>query len=226
MQIQYTDSVGNNGVKMLIYGKSGVGKTRLASTAQSPFIFSAESGLLSLRQYKLPYGEIKTMADLDDAYKWVTTSNESKQYNDIFLDSISEIMEVLLANEKATNKDGRMAYGALSEKGVKIAKGFRDIPNKNVAVLAKEEYVKDEATGITSYQPMLPGSKLGPSLPYLFDEVLRYEVGINSQTVPPTPWEALRCKASFNSTAKDRSGMLAEYEQANFYALTQKILGR
>jgi hypothetical protein len=227
LQINSTKDVGNNGVKLLVYGKSGVGKTRLASTAVSPFVISAESGLLSLQQYNIPYVVVKTIEDVYEAYNMVLTGS-AKQFNDIFLDSISEIMEVLLAKLKADPKlkDIRQAYGGLADKGVDIAKAFRDLPGRNVCVLAKEEYVKDDATGITSYQPSLPGSKLGPALPYYFDEVLRYEIGINTQTVPPTAWEALRCKATFNATAKDRSGRLAEYEQANFGALTRKILGR
>ena len=43
-----------NGVKVLVYGQAGAGKTVLASTAPAPFLISAEGGELSLRNVQIP----------------------------------------------------------------------------------------------------------------------------------------------------------------------------
>lgn len=220
------DFANNNGIKVLCFGKSGVGKTRLASTAESPFVGSAESGLLSLSRWNIPYCELKRIEDVFDFWRWLATSHEARQFNDIFLDSLSDVMEVLLAQEKANNKDPRKAYGALADRGVELARAFRDIKGKNIWILCKEELSKDENSGTSMIQPWLPGTKLGPALPYYFDEVFRYEVGMDTSVVPHAQWEALRCRASQFATAKDRSGRLNEYELPNVRAITAKILGR
>lgn len=227
LQIQNTANAGSNGIKVLAYGRSGVGKTRLAATAPAPIIISAESGLISLQNMQLPYLAVKTLDDVYEAYTLVTSNKHPyNTFQTIIVDSISEIMEVLLAAEKKTNKDPRKAYGQLADRGVELARAFRDIPAKNVIILAKEESWKDDNTGITTIQPSLPGSKLGPSLPYYFDEVFRIEVGKDTTVVPHTDWVALRCKADQYSTAKDRSGKLSEYEPHNITHIFNKILGR
>jgi hypothetical protein len=227
LQLENTANVGNSGIKVLAYGRSGAGKTRLAATAPKPIIISAESGLLSLQNMQLPYLTVKTLDEVFEAYKLVTSNVAPyNTFQTIIVDSISEIMEVLLAAEKKGNKDPRKAYGALADRGVELARAFRDIPNKNVIILAKEESWKDDNTGITTIQPSLPGSKLGPSLPYYFDEVFRVETGKDTTVVPHKDWTALRCKADQYSTAKDRSGKLNEYEPHDIGAIFNKILGR
>ena len=81
-----------HGVKGLIYGRSGVGKTRLMATLPSPIIISAEGGLLSLRQEKIPAIEIKTLDDLNRAHEYLT-GPAGANYHSIGVDSISEIAE-------------------------------------------------------------------------------------------------------------------------------------
>ena len=61
LRILSTEGYGRDaGVKVLVYGAPGAGKTRLCATAPKPFILSAESGLLSLRKEKLPYQVLST----------------------------------------------------------------------------------------------------------------------------------------------------------------------
>jgi len=110
-----------HGVKCLVYGKAGVGKTTLCATAPTPIIFSAEAGLLSLGAHDIPVALIKTIDDLEDAYRWATESHEASQFETVCLDSISEIAEVVLSNAKKTCKDPRQAYGELADRmGVTI----------------------------------------------------------------------------------------------------------
>lgn len=42
-----------HGVKCIVYGRAGIGKTMLVATAPAPFLISAESGLLSLREQNI-----------------------------------------------------------------------------------------------------------------------------------------------------------------------------
>jgi hypothetical protein len=222
IRIQSSADVRSNGIKGLVYGKAGVGKTPLCATAPAPIIISAESGLLSIQRCNppIPFIEVKTMPQLIDAYNWCAQSHESRQFYTICLDSISEVMEVLLETEKTRNKDPRKAYGELLDQGLKIARAFRDLPGRAVLITAKEEFYKDDATGMMQYGPMLPGSKLGPQLPYFFDEVFQMFVGNNQGQM----YRALRCNPSGQHIARDRSGVLAEFEAANITTIFQKIL--
>lgn len=222
IQLRSTAQVGLAGVKSLVYGDAGVGKTRLIATAPSPVIFSAEGGLLSLRQFNLPYYEIRTMNDLQQAYNWSLQSREAYQFATVALDSISEIAEVCLRNEQSQTRDGRKAYGELLIKVVSIVRDFRDLPGRHVIVTAKQEWSKDESSGVMLFQPMMPGQKLGPQLPYFFDEVFQHCVFVNPQTKQRI--EALRTRRDNQNVAKDRSGALDEFEPPDMARIYHKIM--
>ena len=69
------------GVKALVYGKAGSGKTRLCATVPSPLILSCESGLLSLRSHNIPVIEIDTEKDLLEAHEWITKSDKANTFS-------------------------------------------------------------------------------------------------------------------------------------------------
>lgn len=231
-----TQASSTNGVKAIIYGRSGMGKTMLAATAPGPIILSAESGLLSLNKanierihgvgtpgicYDIPVAQIRTVDDLTEMYNWCVGNPNA--YGTVVTDSITEIGEVVLANAKKQVKDPRQAYGELIEKMLMVIKSFRDLPGKNVVMLAKEELTKDDTTGRTSYGPSMPGSKLGPQLPYYFDAVLR--LGVNKDPASGTEYRFLQTQPDFQYDAKDRSGRLAPVEYPHLGSIFSKILG-
>lgn len=228
----------NNGVKCLVYSGSGDGKTVLCATAPAPVILSAESGLLSLSRnnlekmhgvgnpditYDIPVLQVTTVDQLVDAYRMFSTSAEARaRFQTICLDSLSEIAEVILFNAKIQVKDPRQAYGELIEKTQDMVKKFRDLPGYHIYMAAKMEPSKDEQSGITKYGPMMPGSKLGPQLPYYFDEVFR--LGRN-KTPQGVPYRFLQTDGDLQYVAKDRSGLLEGMEPPNLNHIFRKILG-
>jgi len=211
-----------HGIKVLVYGGAGVGKTKLVATAPSPVLISAESGLLSLREFDIPVWPVQSFSDLYAAYNWVTQSADAKQFQTICLDSISEIGEVCLSEAKKRNKDPRQAYGELIDSMLLLIKGFRDLPNKHVYVSAKMEHYKDEVTGVVKNQPSMPGQQLGPALPYIFDEV--FHMGI-AKDDKGADYRYLRTQPDFQYEAKDRSGSLAAFEQPDLNYIFSKIIG-
>lgn len=237
-QFTSTEQVNSyNGVKMLIYGQAGVGKTVLSATAPRPILLSAESGLLSLRlknlerlfgpgnqwvTYNIPVIEITDVDKLVDAYNWFASSSEAKNFDTICIDSISEIAEVVLLNAKKQVKDPRQAYGELVEKMEHAIRLFRDLPQKHVYMSSKQEPVKDEFTGVVKYGPAMPGTKLGPKLPYFFDEVFR--IGVNKDP-QGNPYRFIQTQPEFQYDAKDRSGALDAVEAPFLTTIIQKILG-
>ena len=175
INLRSTKGLHANGVKLLVYGNAGSGKTSLIPTLPNPVVFSAEGGLLSIADADVPFVEVSSYDTLMEAYKWVTGSDEAKHFESIALDSISEIAEVVLNHEKKIAKDPRQAYGAMQEQMSDIIRAFRDIPNKHVYFTAKCEKATDE-TGRILYAPSMPGNKTGQQLPYFFDEVLALRV--------------------------------------------------
>lgn len=210
-----------NGIKILTYGQAGSGKTSMCATTGEPtIIISAESGLLSLRHADIDVIEVGSLADVHEAYGFITSEAGAK-YRWVCLDSISEIAEVVLNYEKKATKDPRQAYGALSEQMQDLLRAFRDIPGKHVFMSAKLSSVKDDMTGAVLYGPSMPGSKLGQGIPYLFDEVfvLRAEKGEDGQV-----YRTLQTGSDFQYVAKDRSGALGFYEEPNLASIATKIL--
>lgn len=213
----------DQGVKVLVYAESGIGKTTLCATAPAPLIISAESGLLSLRKFSIPVITIKTLQDLNDAYNWVAAGKQgADQFQTICIDSITEIGEVVLAAAKKSVKDPRQAYGELIEKMLEAIKNFRDLPGKNVYMAAKMERAKDELSGMMLYGPSMPGAKLGPALPYYFDEVFNLRV---MQTTDGQKYRALVTQPDMQYVAKDRSGALDAIEPPNLATIFSKIHG-
>jgi hypothetical protein len=211
-----------HGVKTLVHGKAGYGKTTLCATAPEPIILSAESGLLSLREHDIPVIVIKNFNEFDEAYTFLTTSDHAKHFKTVCIDSLSEIGEICLSAEKVTaGKDPRRAYGEYQDKMLKMIRKYRDMPDKHVYFSAKQGSVKDEITGVTTYGPDMPGRTVGPQLPYFFDIVMSLEVG---KTPEGVEFRYLRTKANLTHEAKDRSGALDEFEEPNLAKVFEKIL--
>ena len=219
--LKSSGDVAANQLRVLVYGQAGAGKTSLIPTLPSPVVLSAEGGLLSISGANVPYVEVTNVAILQEVYQWLTESAEAAQFESVALDSISEIAEVVLANEKATAKDPRQAYGALQDIMGGVIRSFRDLPGKHVYFTAKLEKSQDEM-GRILYSPSMPGAKLGQQLPYHFDEVLALRVEKDSEgnTV-----RSLQCHSDGLWTAKDRSGRLDAWEPADLGHVIKKIQG-
>lgn len=221
INLKRTGGLSANGVKLLVYGQAGAGKTSLIQTLPQPMVLSSEGGLLSIQDADLPYIEINSMATLMEAYKWLTESAEAVDFKSVAIDSISEIAEVVLNAEKKASKDPRQAYGAMQEQMADIIRAFRDLPDRHVYMSAKLEKTQDEM-GRVLYSPSMPGNKTGQALPYFFDEVLALRVEKDAEG---NTQRALMCDSDGLWLAKDRSGKLDTWEAPDLSAIIAKIGG-
>lgn len=226
-----------NGIKLLVYGPAGAGKTLLNATLPKPVIISAEAGLLSLAKKNLervfgvghpyvrdiPVLQVTTWEQLVEAYMYFANpSNRARDHvASISLDSITEVAEVILSKLKTTKADPRQAYGEMADRLLGMVKNFRNLVGFNVYVSAKMAYDKDETTGGMKFQPMMPGKQTGPQLPYLFDEVYRLDIGSNDGK----KYRFLQTDGDHQYVAKDRSGALDLLEPPDLTHIFNKIIG-
>lgn len=221
MEFASTKDYGVDRLKIVIYGPAGSGKTRLAATTGDPsatIIVSAEAGLLSLRGEDIAVAEVKSLAELRAVYAYLRKGDHP--YRWVIVDSISEIAEVCLGEEKRSAKDPRAAYGQMAEVVVGTLRAFRDLPC-HVVFTAKQDRTQTEG-GAMLYGPSMPGKQLGPAVGYLVDEMfaLRVTKGDDGALI-----RSLQTGPDGVYDAKDRSGSLQHYEPADLSAIAAKILG-
>ena len=220
--LKSTKDAALDGIKILVHGPAGAGKTSLCATTGEPtVIISAESGLLSLRGVDIPVIEVKALDQLYEAYDFVVNTEQGQAFKWICLDSISEIAEVVLNHEKKIAKDPRQAYGALAEKMTDLIRAFRNLPGRNVYFSCKQERAKDEQSGAMLYYPAMPGNMLKQGVGYFFDEVFALRVEKDAEG-NPTRW--LQTSRDYNYEAKDRSGSLEMFESPDLAAIAAKII--
>jgi len=212
----------NAGIKALVYGEAGTGKTTLCASAYAPLIISAEGGLLSIDKEDVPTIVINSYDECMEALAFCR-SPAAKDYHTICLDSISEIAEVVLIKMKKENKDGRAAYGEMAVKMTELVRSFRDLHGKHVLFTSKLQSSEDETTKVIKHYPSMPGRTMTRDLPYFFDEVWVARIGMNQDG---TPFHYLQTREDMYFIAKDRSRRLDPTEIPNMYNITVKMMGQ
>jgi len=212
------------GVKCVVFGKPKTGKTTLIKTAPAPIIFSSERGLLPLRGEKIPVVEIVSYKDLEDAFAWVASSAEARNYKTICWDSVTDTSEAILANEKKNNPNKSNKWGPYDKLVDLMTERLRDARNmqgRNWYLVCQEEIVQMPEGGKMAV-PSLPGKALLQNLPYLFDGIFQNVLYVD----PATGQEhrALKTRGDNVTMGGDRSGNLDAWEQPHLGNIFAKML--
>jgi len=222
------EAMENDGIKILVHGMAGSGKTVMAATAGMPTIMlSAEAGLLSLKKFmrenkslskNIKVIKIESFNDLQETRQWLQEENQLADW--LCLDSISEIAEQILAHEKTLSPDPRKAYGNLTDQMLSELRAFRDLAGYNVLMTCKQVREVDGDSDRTRYIPSFPGRQVGPAVPYMFDEVFALRVEEDDEG---NIYRTLQTSKDVHYEAKDRSGELEMFEEANLKNILNKI---
>jgi hypothetical protein len=207
----------NFGVKAVVYGPPGSGKTPLVETlkALNPVICATEPGMLSMRKSNIPTFPAYTGAAIREFLAWCQTP-ESLQYGVKVVDSGSQLAEIFLAEALPKHKDPRKAYGEMELEAMKFFEMLYFAPQTHVVVICKEVPALD-GEQLRAY---FPGKAINIKVPHRYDLVMR----LAYTQIAGQRQRALQCKESFSAFARDRSGILAEYEPPDLHQLFTKIL--
>jgi len=232
MQTYYTNDARNLFQKGLICGLGGSGKTPLALTAPAPFLFVSEPGLTSLSQHRVPYADASTYEKAKDCLKWAASSAEARNVGTIYFDSISALSENILgALRKKHNNDARKYSPETTAQVMEIVLEALGLPGKHVMMTSKAVEVKNDisvigggTSTITTVECFTAVPKLGPALPYHFDNVLYLSRHVDPVTGQEHGW--LRCRMNdYAPMCRNRSGKLDVWEPADINHIINKSNG-
>jgi energy-coupling factor transporter ATP-binding protein EcfA2 len=237
MRILNTSNQEHQKIKALIGGPSGAGKTTLAGTLNGKtLIVSAESGLLSVADKEIDFIDLsrndkdevitepaQRIARLSEVFKYLHAGCPSEdgkatwKYKNVFLDSLTEISELLVAKLNKDFPDRKDSFPMWGEYGKimrSIVKNFRDLPY-NVWMSVITEVDKDENN--KRYVSFKVAGSIADQLPQYFDEVFQVHVDAEGK-------RSLITRASdVLIHCKDRSRKLLPVEVADLGEVVRKI---
>ena len=209
----------NFGVKSVVYGPAGSGKTPVINTCPRPVLLSCEPGLLSMRGSNVPTWQGYTPETINAFFEWFFKSDETKNFDTLAIDSTTYMAQIYLQSALKTNKHGLAAYGEMATETLKHLNTLYYTKNKHTYLIAQQEIINEN--GVTIRRPYYPGRQLPIELPHKYDQILQLDI----QNVPGVGQvKAFRCVGSIDVLARDRTGMLAEFEPPDFSAIIRKAM--
>lgn len=241
-------------VKAVVFGQFGIGKTSLLKTLdESTLCLDFEAGLLSVQDWNGDVISIKTWEEArdlaclicgpnpaikrDQVYsgkhyeyckKKYETLKDLRRYKCIFIDSITVASRLCLEfakshpdvmNTKTGRPDVRSAYGILASEMLSWVNQFQHLQGIDVVFVGGLDQKLDDFNR-TVYSPQVEGSKITSELPGILDEV------ITMTSVKGVRKFVCQTLNAEGYPAKDRSGKLGVFEDADLGKLLKKIKGQ
>lgn len=174
--------------RILLYGSTGVGKTRFAASAPSPFFIDTDKGGRTLQRLHVPFVPINdsdrasyVIRDMLEALRTDKEPFDKLKVETIVFDSLTTLAEMLLYESMRYPSGGNPRRDPLMEKPVwddynavktrinDLIRRCKDM-DKNVIAIAGDQIERDEQRGTYVGKPALVGSYRN-LIGYDFDEV-------------------------------------------------------
>lgn len=207
-------------IKCLVHGLSGTGKTKAIGTlrAGEALWVNPESRTLTLSGTATHGANVSSIAELQEVYQYLLHKEDKGQYKWICLDSVYDICECALLEEKKAGKNNMLAYGEMANTVLQLIRNFRDLP-RNIYMTTRTETVQDDV-GALFHRPAMPGQKLGPNLAYYFDLVMCARTRVDDDGKTVYRFQTQQDEAYL---AKDCSGALPKFVPPNLQEI-EKIM--
>lgn len=239
-------------VRALIYGDSGVGKTTSLGTlpADKTLIATAERGVLPLRNQNYPVLQFEGWNDVQKIYQALVVTNDVEDdmveviartrivaidslsaLSDLCMKDIVEVARPALQLQRTKNQTDKPVgiyeelmtmddWGVYKKRMLNLISAFCHLPY-HVIFTSLAGWAKDKQGGDVFRTPNLSG-KAALECPAYFDLVLHMEAKVDAEGNNIRVW---RTANDGQIIAKDASGMLDEFEPANWMTVFGKILG-
>lgn len=211
-----------SGVKTVVYGPPGSGKTPISNTAPRPVILVSEPGVLSVRTSIIPAWGGTSPKLIDEFFDWFFGSNERRNFDTLIWDSVSYGAETYLQAEFAgTSKAGNAVHGEKAY-GNMLKNVMRHLRRLFFAENCHTYLICQQGIGSNgNVYPGFPGRALEKEVPHLFDEILH----LGLKNVPGYGLvPAFQTQSTFDILARDRSGKLAMFEPPDLAGLFAKAM--
>lgn len=214
---------------VLVHGEAGAGKTYLIRTLPtSPervLVLACEAGARSLADTEIPVLTVGSVADLRSVL--AALRKEPDRYDWIAVDSLSEMAQIVLREEKEANKDGRLAYGTMAQRVRTIVAGFVGL-GINTLWIARQDCDIDQETGKTTRRyPSMPGKLLALRQPIAhdFDFVLHLSARPKGKEVRRMLQTSKIADPSCDAKVRDPNQTLDPWEPADLGKMLAKVAG-
>jgi hypothetical protein len=206
------------GVKAIVYGPPGSAKTPLVNTCPRPVLLACEPGLLSMKGSNVPTWEGFTAAKVDEFFKWFFESSESKNYDTLAVDSVSQCADIYLTQAKINKSHGLQQYGEMAERTLSHLRKIYYLPEKHTYLIAKEDVYSVNSAQFK--RPYYPGKELPREIAHLYDCIFHCA----KTQIPGVMGEhlAFRCNGTYDIMARNRMGVLNDFEEPNFGNIVKK----
>lgn len=205
-------------INMLVYGESGIGKTRLAGSADAVpalrriLLIDVEGGTLSLRDTypDVETVRVKSWAAMQDVYDALYSGQHD--FTTLVVDSLTEVQKMSMDGimrrlvEEHENRSeevpGLREWNINLEQTRKFVRAFRDLPMNTIfTALLKTD--KNNRTGAIKRKPSLSG-KLADEVSGFLD-IVAY---LYAKEIDGEQRRILLCGQTEDTVAKDRSNNL------------------
>lgn len=224
------ETAGEIGIKVLLYGASGMGKTRMGATFPRPLFLDLEGGLRStirvksvLRYPKNPKEKITSLDQVKKFYKLVKET-QNPNFETIVIDTLTELQGLVSKNVLSKYDANRMYddqmtmadYGKANRDFLNIIRLFLNLPY-HIVFTAHAIQVDDPEQQV---YPKFVGKQIGPDLQRVmemigFCHVVKGKDGGSEYMVS--------FRASPRYVAKDRMGIV-EKDIPNDYKYLAKYI--
>jgi hypothetical protein len=247
--IKKTGEIAGKRVVMMVVGTPGIGKTSLIRSLPAPesetLMISLEGGTACLDDTNFDVVEIdmrNPVVEMEEMYELLTTDDlkrtkelnpnwshnvvYKKRYKYVFIDSLTEMGQGVISFLKKDPHYGQakntlQLYGKYAEIMTVIIKGFRDMTDYSVIFTCLDAIDKDGLEKIESVN--IPGSSIKNGIRAWFDIVLSYKTYKDEEG---NIIRKLISDVAESPIAKDRTGKLDSFEDADLGVIINKITGK
>jgi len=173
-------------LKVLVYGKSGTGKTTFACSFPKPYVFDFDNGMLSQRGRDVDFDTFSNYQEFELRLNEIV---KNCPYKTVVIDSLTTMQELLMdrllslsSRKVATKQEWLVLIETMKSLLVRLTHS----PSiKNVVMIAHERTTQDQLSGEVLVEPVTYGKQtFSELLPLWFDECYRARVVRNKEGKP------------------------------------------